>query len=111
MLALLCLVAMPIVWTGETLDGVLCKLNSENGKGLVAYVGLGGKRTMPRVANRHTSLTECVAAMEKVLDRSPKPATLPADLNTILCGLPLFAGNASKAVRRALKSYHCPRET
>ena len=103
----LCLVAMPNVWTGTTLDGVQCKLNSD-GPGLVAYVGRGGKKTPTRVANRSSGLSECVAAMERVLDRSPTPGPLPSDLYALLCGLPLLAGNASKVVRRALISItHC----
>ena len=96
----LCLLAMPNVWTGTTLDGVQCKLNAD-GPGLVAYVGRGGKKTPTRVANRSSGLSECVAAMERVLDRSPTPGPLPSDLYALLCGLPLLAGNASKAVRRA----------
>ena len=37
-----------------------------------------------------TSLFECVAAMERVLDRSQTPLPSPADLHAILCGLPLL---------------------
>ena len=104
----LCLVAMPNVWTGTTRDGVhQCKLNLGD-RGLLAYVGKGGKKTTERVASQSTSLPECVAAMERVLDRSPTPGPLPSDLYALLCGLPLLADNASKAVRRALISItHC----
>ena len=99
MLLALCLVAMPNVWTGTTHDGVhQCKLNLGD-RGLLAYVGKGGKKTTERVASQSTSLPECVAAMERVLDRSQHPVPLPADLYAVLCGLPLLAGNASKAVR------------
>ena len=99
MLLALCLVAMPNVWTGTTHDGVhQCKLNLGD-RGLLAYVGKGGKKTTERVASQSTSLPKCVAVMERVLDRSQHPVPLPADLYAVLCGLPLLAGNASKAVR------------
>ena len=82
-------VAMPNVWAGTTLDGVQCRLNSEPA-GLVAHVGKGGKKISRRVARPSTSLFECVAAMERVLDRSQTPLPSPADLHAILCGLPLL---------------------
>ena len=77
------------VWSGTTLDSVQCRLNSE-AAGLVAHVGKGGKKISNRVARRSTSLSECVAAMERVLDRSQTPLPSPADLHAILCGLPLL---------------------
>jgi len=80
---------MPNVWAGTTLDGVQCRLNSEPA-GLVAHVGKGGKKISRRVARPSTSLFECVAAMERVLDRSQTPLPSPADLHAILCGLPLL---------------------
>mgnify|MGYP006096433725 CR=1 FL=1 len=101
-------VAMPNVWAGTTLDGVQCRLNSEPA-GLVAHVGKGGKKISRRVARPSTSLFECVAAMERVLDRSQTPLPSPADLHAILCGLPLLAGSASKAVSEMRMSMLSPR--
>jgi hypothetical protein len=74
-------VAMPNVWAGTTLDGVQCRLDSEPA-GLVAHVGKGGKKISRRVARQSTSLFECVAAMERVLDRSQTPLPLPAATST-----------------------------
>ena len=92
------LAVMPAIWTDTTRDGTSCTLNAD-ATGLVAYVGVGGKRKIKRVAKRHTTLPECISVMRRVLDPSLSPLPLPADLYTLLCELPLLAGNASKAVR------------
>jgi hypothetical protein len=104
----LCLVAMPNLWAGTTLDGVQCRLNSEPA-GLVAYVDKGSKKVANRVARPSTSLSECVAAMARVLDRGREPRPLPADLYTLLSELPLLAGDASKAVSEKPKRILSPR--
>ena len=99
----LCLLAMPNVWAGTTVNGVQCRLNSDS-KGLVVYVGKGGgKATTRRVATLSTSRSECIANMAQVIDPGREPRPLPSDLYTLLSELPLLAGNASKAVC-ALKS-------
>ena len=94
----LCLLTMPNVWAGTTVDGKQCRLNSDPA-GLVAFVGKGGKKTTRKVASRSTSLSECIANMARVIDPGPEPRPLPSDLYTILSELPLLAGNASEAVR------------
>ena len=104
----LCLLAMPNVWAGETVDGVQCRLNS-GPAGLNAYVGKGGKKTTTRVATQSTSLSECIANMAQVIDRGLEPRPLPADLYTLLSELPLLAGDASKAVSEKPKRILSPR--
>ena len=97
----LCLLAMPTLWAGTTVDGTQCRLNSDP-RGLIASVGKSGKKTTTRVAAQSTSLSECIANMARVIDRSQEPRPLPTDLFTLLSELPLLAGNASKAVRARL---------
>jgi len=103
----LCLLAMPNVWAGETVDGVQCRLNS-GPAGLNAYVGKGGKKTTTRVATQSTSLSECIANMAQVIDRGLEPRPLPADLYTLHSELPLLAGDASKAVSEKPKRILSP---
>ena len=97
----LCLLAMPNIWAGTTVDGTQCRLNSDPA-GLVAFVGKGSKKTTRKVASRSTSLSECIANMARVIDPGPEPRPLPPDLYTLLSELPLLAGNASEAVRARL---------
>ncbi len=98
----LCLLAMPNVWAGTTVNGVQCRLNSDS-KGLVVYVGKGGgKATTRRVATQSTSRSECIANMAQVIDPGREPRPLPSDLYALLSELPLLAGNASEAVRARL---------
>ena len=53
MLVLLAFALIPAIWNGLTQDGSECKLYQDN-RGLVAFVGKGGKRTSERVANKST---------------------------------------------------------
>ena len=108
----LCLLVMPSLWAGTTVDGMQCRLSSDP-RGLIASVGKGGKKTTTRVAAQSTSLSECIANMARVINRNQEPRPLPSDLYTLLSELPLLAGNASEVVhfQQCKKRLGCPDRT